>query len=174
MPLIDPGQKAPAFTLKDQRGDSRRLSEFRGRALVMYFYPEDDTPLCTEEACQFRDAHAEIRRLGAEVIGISPDSPESHASFATKYSLPFTLLADARSKDGTPKVCDLYGVWREKNMYGNKIIGMVRTTYLIDAAGLVAQRWDGVKTPTHGAQVLRALNALASGAPQTKKSKPKR
>lgn len=174
MPLIDPGQKAPAFTLKDQRGVSRRLSEFRGRALVMYFYPEDDTPLCTTEACQFRDAHAEIRRLGAEVIGISPDSPESHASFAAKYSLPFALLADTRAKDGTPKVCGLYGVWREKNMYGKKIIGMVRTTYLIDAAGLVAHRWDGVKTPTHGAQVLRALDALATGAAKTRKPRPRR
>ncbi len=173
MPLIEPGQRAPAFTLNDQRGNARKLADFRGRALVMYFYPEDDTPLCTTEACQFRDAHAEIRSLGAEVVGISPDSSESHSAFAAKFSLPFTLLADVRATNGAPRVCDLYGVWREKNMYGKKVIGMVRTTYLIDGAGVVVRRWDGVKTPTHGAQVMRELESLAAGTRAANRQRPR-
>ncbi|MBX3361047.1 MAG: peroxiredoxin [Phycisphaeraceae bacterium] len=165
MPLIEPGQKAPAFSLRDQHGVVRRLSEFRGTLLVIYFYPEDDTPLCTTEACQFRDRHAEIRSLGAEVVGISPDSPGSHLAFASKHGLPFVLLADRIGSDGVPQTCGKYGVWREKNMYGKRVLGMVRTTYLIDEDGVIVRRWDSVKTPTHGDQVLAELRARRSETP---------
>lgn len=161
MPLIETGQPAPPFTLMDAAGKRRALADFRGRILVLYFYPEDDTPLCTTQACQFRDRHADLRALGAEVIGISPDTLASHGAFAAKYGLPFTLLGDERDPQGVPKVCELYGVWREKNMYGKRVIGMVRTTYLIDPNGVVAKRWDAVKTPTHGDRVLEAVETLA-------------
>lgn len=163
MPLIEPGQKAPSFTLRDQHGVVRKLSEFRETALVIYFYPEDDTPLCTTEACQFRDRHAEIRALGAEVIGISPDPPASHLAFASKHGLPFVLLADRIGPGGVPQTCEKYGVWREKNMYGRRVLGLVRTTYLLDGCGAVVKRWDSVKTPTHGDQVLAQVRALRAG-----------
>ncbi len=167
MPLIETGQPAPPFALLDANGKRRALTDFRGRALVLYFYPEDDTPLCTTEACHFRDRHAALRALDAEVVGISPDSPSSHGAFTAKYALPFTLLADERDSNGVPKVCELYGVWREKSMYGKRVVGMVRTTYLIDRHGVVVKRWDSVKTPTHGDRVLQAVEALTreSGKP---------
>ncbi|MBX3403705.1 MAG: thioredoxin-dependent thiol peroxidase [Phycisphaeraceae bacterium] len=160
MPVVEVGDRAPAFTLRDQSGAKRTLAEFRGGPVVIYFYPEDDTPLCTTQACGLSDVHAEMRKLGAGVIGISPDTVESHAAFAGKYALPFTLLADVPDAKGTPRVCAKYGVWGEKNMYGKTMIGMLRTTYLIDERGRVARRWDRVKTPGHAERVLKAVREL--------------
>lgn len=160
MPVVEAGDRAPAFTLPDQSGAKRTLAEFRGGPVVIYFYPEDDTPLCTTQACGLRDVHGEMRKLGAEVIGISPDSVESHAAFAEKFRLPFVLLADVPDAKGTPRVCARYGAWGEKNMYGKTVIGMLRTTYVIDADGRVAKRWDRVKTPGHAERVLEAVREL--------------
>lgn len=160
MPVVEIGERAPAFALRDQSGAKRSLSEFRGRPVVIYFYPEDDTPLCTQQACGLRDVHAEIRKLGAAVIGISPDTVESHAAFAKKFRLPFTLLADVPDPTGTPRVSAAYGAWGEKNMYGKTVTAMLRTTYLIDEHGRVARRWDRVKTPGHAVRVLEAVREL--------------
>ncbi len=163
MPLVEIGARAPAFTLRDQNNDQRSLAEFRGRPVVIYFYPEDDTPLCTAQACDLRDAHAGIAALGAAVLGISPDTVESHAAFAKKFGLPFALLADVPDARGTPRVSAKYGAWGEKSMYGRTVVGMLRTTYLIDAQGRVARRWDRVRTPGHAHRVLEAVKALAGG-----------
>lgn len=156
MPLIEPASRAPAFTLPDAEGVRRSLKEFLGVPVVLYFYPKDDTSGCTKEACAFRDLHPEFRRIGAAVLGVSPDPADRHAAFAAKYDLPFTLLADV-PKDGTPAVCEKYGVWQEKSMYGRRYMGVVRTTYLIDATGTVARRWDRVKVPGHAEEVVAAL-----------------
>lgn len=158
--LIPVGSPAPAFTLTDAKGKKHALSDFRGRPLVIYFYPEDDTPLCTKQACQFRDAHPDFSKLGCEVIGISPDDSAAHAAFASKYKLPFLLLVDDKLAGGEPKISTLYGAWGEKNMYGNIVRGMLRTTYLIGPDGKVARRWDRVKTPGHAAKVLAAVKEL--------------
>ncbi|MEO0515419.1 MAG: thioredoxin-dependent thiol peroxidase, partial [Planctomycetota bacterium] len=140
--LIEIGQSAPAFTLKDQHENSHKLSANKGKWVVLYFYPKDSTPGCTKEACAFRDAAADLQKAGAVVFGVSPDDIKSHAKFAEKQSLNFPLLADP---DQT--VCTKYGVWQEKSMYGKKYMGAVRTTYLIDPKGKVAHRWDKVKVP---------------------------
>ena len=121
--MIEPGQKAPAFTLKDQSGNTHRLSDYVGQPVVLYFYPKDDTPGCTKEACAFRDDFSKLTGAGAIVLGVSPDDTESHAKFATKFSLPFPLLADDEHK-----LADSYGVWAEKSMYGKKYMGAERTT----------------------------------------------
>jgi thioredoxin-dependent peroxiredoxin len=163
MPLIDPGQTVPDFTLPDQHGTPRSLSDYRGKAVALYFYPEDDTPLCTEESCQFRDFSGQFAKFNAVVIGVSPQDSASKQAFAAKFSLPFPLLADVPGSDGTPRVSAILGAWREKNMYGRRFIGMARTTYLIDAEGRVARRWDSVKTPGHGQAVLEAVKTLHSG-----------
>ncbi len=166
MPLVDEGKKAPAFTLADQNGDKHALKDYAGQPVVLYFYPKDDTSGCTKEACQFRDLRPKFKRSKAAVFGVSPDSVESHAKFAAKHDLNFTLLADppGKPKDGeskgTPKVCDKYGVWQEKSMYGRTYMGVARTTYLIDADGKVAKRWDKVKVPGHAEAVLEAINEL--------------
>ncbi len=157
------GSPAPAFTLRDSHGKRHSLSNFRNRAVVLYFYPEDDTPLCTAQACQFRDHHPDFSKLGCTVIGISPDDPHSHAAFAAKHALPFLLLADEPNATGDPKVSTLYGAWGDKNMYGNIVRSMLRTTYLIAPNGKVARRWDRVKTPGHAAKVLAAVKALHAG-----------
>jgi len=161
MPLIDPGRKAPAFTLADQHGEKHRLSDYAGRPVVLYFYPKDDTSGCTREACQFRDALPGFEKTGAAVFGISPDSVESHAKFAERHDLTFPLLADPKDAEGTPKVCDKYGVWQEKSMYGRKYMGVARTTYLIAPDGKVIRRWDKVKVPGHADAVLEALREHA-------------
>lgn len=157
------GASAPDFKLPDRRGRVHRLKDYRGRFIVLYFYPEDDTPLCTTQACQFRASHSDFEKLNAVVLGISPDDAASHAAFTAKFNLPFTLLADIKDDSGNPPVSTLYGAWGEKNMYGNLIRGMLRTTYLIDPAGVVVKRWDRVKTPRHGETVLAALRELATG-----------
>lgn len=160
MALIDVGRKAPAFTLPDQDGTKHALKDCAGKPVVVYFYPKDDTSGCTLEACQFRDQQPDFAKVKATVFGVSPDSIESHRKFVSKHDLNFTLLADAKDADGDPKVCAKYGVWQEKSMYGRKYMGVVRTTYLIDAAGKVARRWEKVKVPGHAEEVLEAIKGL--------------
>lgn len=150
--LIEIGQSAPAFTLRDQADQTHKLTDFRGRWVVLYFYPKDSTPGCTTQACGFRDADAELKKAGAVVLGVSPDDVKSHAGFAEKQSLNFPLLADTDHQ-----TCEKYGVWQEKNTFGKKYMGVVRTTYLIDPAGKIAQRWDKVKVPGHIDAVLETL-----------------
>ena len=152
---IEPPKKAPAFTLTADDGEKVRLSELSGNPVVLYFYPKDDTPGCTKEACAFRDMGAKFKKLGAVVLGVSPDDSESHAKFRDKYKLNFPLLVDRDHK-----VAEKYGAWREKNMYGKKSMGIQRSTYLIDANGKVAKLWKRVKVDGHDEQVLEALKEL--------------
>ena len=150
------GNLAPAFALEDQSGRTVKLKDFRGsKNVVLYFYPRDDTPGCTREACAFRDLKTQLKKLGATVLGVSTDDVASHVKFRDKYELNFPLLADTDHK-----VAQKYGAWREKNMYGKKSMGIQRSTYLIDAAGKVAHVWKRVKVDGHDAQVLAALPAL--------------
>lgn len=158
--MIEVGSLAPDFTLKDQTGKARTLKDYRGRAVVLYFYPEDDTPLCTTQACQFRDRFPDFSSVNAVVLGVSPQDVASKKAFADKYNLPFAMLADDKPSPDNPKVSTLYGTWGEKKTYGRTIIGMARTTYLIGPDGRVAKRWDRVKTPKHGDAVLEAVRAL--------------
>ena len=123
--MVEVGKPAPDFTLQDQLGKKVTLSKLKGSPIVLYFYPKDDTPGCTKEACAFRDAFAEYEKLGAKILGVSPDGVESHAKFVKKHELPFTLLADTEHK-----VCEAYGVWKEKNMYGKKSMGVERTSFV--------------------------------------------
>lgn len=160
MPLVEEGKKAPAFSLPDQDGAKHALKEYAGRPVVVYFYPKDDTSGCTKEACAFRDLLPKFAMSEAALFGVSPDDVSSHAKFAAKHDLNFTLLADVPNKDGIPEVCDAYGVWREKNMYGRTYMGVARTTYLIDSDGHVARRWDNVKVPGHAEAVLDAVSGL--------------
>jgi peroxiredoxin Q/BCP len=157
MPLIEPGRKAPSFALVDQNGVTHKLSEYAGRPVVLYFYPKDDTPGCTQESCDFRDALPRFKKSKAVVLGVSILDEKSKAKFAAKYDLTFPLLADADHA-----VAETYGVWQEKTRYGRTYMGIARTTYLIDAAGKVAQRWDNVKIPGHVQAVHDAVTALGS------------
>jgi len=149
MPLIDPGQKAPAFALKDQAGKTRRLSQYAGRPVVLYFYPKDDTPGCTKEACAFRDLLPKFKPGKAAVLGVSILDEASKARFAKKYDLTFPLLADEDHA-----VAGKYGVWQKKALYGRSFMGIARTTYLIGADGKVVKRWDKVKVDGHAEEVL--------------------
>lgn len=153
---IDEGKKAPAFTLTADDGTKVRLADLAGHPVVLYFYPKDDTPGCTREACAFRDQQKDLKKAGAVVLGVSPDSVESHGKFRDKYDLNFPLLADPDHK-----VAEKYGAWREKNMYGKKSMGIQRCTYLIDANGKVAKLWKRVNVDGHDQQVLDALAELA-------------
>ena len=152
---IEEGAKAPDFTLVTHEGTKLKLSSLKGQPVVLYFYPKDDTPGCTKEACGFRDVKAKLAKAGALVLGVSPDGPESHATFRTKYKLPFTLLCDPDHA-----VAEKYGAWREKNMYGKKTMGLARSTFLIDASGRVVKVFKAVKPDVHAAQVLAALAEL--------------
>lgn len=152
---IEPGSRAPDFTLPTDAGQRIKLSELRGRPVVLYFYPKDDTPGCTREACAFRDRHTELKKLGATVLGVSADDVASHGRFRDKYELNFPLLADVDRK-----VADKYGAWREKNMYGKKSMGIQRSTYLIDAEGKVARVWKKVSVDGHDAEVIEAIRSL--------------
>jgi len=155
MPLIEPGSRAPSFTLPDQHGEEHRLSAHKGSPVVLFFYPKDMTSGCTKEACAFRDLSREYEKLGVVVFGISPQGVESKAKFAEKEKLNYPVLADEGSK-----VCEKYGVWVEKSMYGNTFMGVVRTTYLIRPSGAVERRWDRVKVPGHAEEVLEAAREL--------------
>jgi len=152
MALLDVGEKAPAFRTMDQDGEKISLEDFRGRKVVLYFYPKDDTPGCTKEACAFRDEFAAFRRRKVEVLGVSVDDENSHEKFARKFSLLFRLLADPDRK-----IVNAYGVWGEKSMYGRKYMGTHRVTYLIDEKGKIAAVWPKVKPQTHAAEILEAL-----------------
>jgi len=152
---IEEGKKAPAFTLAADDGNKVKLADLRGKPVVLYFYPKDDTPGCTKEACAFRDRQKELAQLGAQVFGVSPDDVASHVKFRDKYQLNFPLLADPDHK-----VAEKYGAWREKNMYGKKSMGIQRSTYLIDADGNVANVWKRVKVDGHDDQVMEALKEL--------------
>ena len=152
MPLIDPGKKAPAFSLKDQAGKTQRLSDFAGRPLILYFYPKDDTPGCTKESCAFQATLPRFKPSRTAVLGISILDQASKAKFAKKYGLEFPLLADPDHE-----VAEKYGVWQEKSLYGRKFMGIARTTYLIGPDGKVRKRWDKVKVDGHAAEVLAAL-----------------
>jgi peroxiredoxin Q/BCP len=152
---------APAVALPDRNGTKHALRDHRGRPVVLYFYPRDNTSGCTKEACAFRDLLPKFKRSKAVVFGVSPDSVESHAKFAEKHDLNFTLLADVPARKGAaPKVCAAYGVWQQKTMAGRKYMGVVRTTYLLDTEGKVARRWDKVKVDGHAEEVLAAVSAL--------------
>jgi peroxiredoxin Q/BCP len=153
MALIDPGKKAPAFSLNDQHGKTHRLADYAGRPVVLYFYPKDDTPGCTKEACAFRDNLPKFKTSKAVVLGVSILDEASKARFATKYDLTFPLLADPDHA-----VAAKSGVWPKKSLYGRSGLGLVRTTYLIGEDGKVAKRWDNVKVDGHAEAVLAAVN----------------
>ncbi|MGE3177778.1 MAG: thioredoxin-dependent thiol peroxidase [Vicinamibacterales bacterium] len=155
MPLIEPGKKAPAFALKDQDGQTHRLSDYAGRPVVLYFYPKDDTPGCTKEACAFRDLLPRFKKGRAAVFGVSILDEASKAKFAGKYDLNFPLLADPDHE-----VAEKYGVWQKRSLYGRSFMGIARTTYLIDAEGRIARRWDNVKVDGHAEAVLDAAGTL--------------
>ena len=149
---LEVGTKAPAFTLASDSGMKLGLSHFKGKPVVLYFYPKDDTPGCTKEACAFRDASKQLKELGAVVLGVSPDDEESHAKFRDKFQLNFPLLADPDHS-----LAEAYGAWREKNMYGKKSMGVQRSTYLIARDGTIAKVWKKVSVDGHDAAVLKAL-----------------
>jgi len=155
MATVEVGQKAPPFSLPDQDGKPVKLSDFKGKAVVLYFYPKDDTPGCTKEACSFRDEHSALKKGGAVVLGVSPDDSRSHARFAGKFQLPFPLLADTDHA-----VAEAYGAWGEKILYGRSFMGIVRSTFLIGRDGKVARVWPKVKVDGHVAEVREALAAL--------------
>ena len=148
------GDQAPDFTLQTDGGGEVTLSALRGRKVILYFYPKDDTSGCTQQACGFRDAQPDFAGAAAEVIGISPDSVGSHDKFKAKHGLPFRLAADPDHK-----VAEAYGVWAEKSMYGRKYMGIERSTFLIDEQGKVTQVWRKVKVPGHVDAVLKAAKA---------------
>ena len=152
MPLIDPGKKAPAFTLKDQTGKSHSLADYAGQSVILYFYPKDDTPGCTTESCAFQANLPKFKSGKAAVLGVSILDEASKAKFADKYGLTFPLLADADHE-----VAEKYGVWQEKSNYGRTYMGIARTTYLIGPDGKVVKRWDKVKVDGHAEEVLGAI-----------------
>jgi len=155
--MVEDGKKAPDFELQDADEKSTRLSDLKGRPVVLYFYPKDDTSGCTAEAKDFTCLIDNFRRAGADVIGVSPDSAQSHRKFRDKYGLGVRLLADEARK-----AAQAYGVWVEKSMYGRKYMGIERSTFLIDEAGKVARSWRNVRVPGHAEEVLKAVKALKS------------
>ena len=152
--MVEEGQPAPDFELMSDSGEHVRLSDLRGRPVVLYFYPKDDTPGCTTQACGLRDSYDELVERGAVVLGVSPDSEASHVKFKEKYGLPFTLLADTEHR-----VAEQYGTWVEKRNYGKTYMGIERSTFVIDADGRVARVMRRVKPDTHAEKVLEALPA---------------
>jgi len=152
--VIEEGKPAPDFELQSDTGETVALKDLRGKPVVLYFYPKDDTPGCTAQACGIRDAYGEFERAGAVVLGVSPDNERSHVKFKEKYALPFTLLADTDHA-----VAEQYGVWREKKYMGKSYMGVVRSTFVIDAGGTVKKVMHNVKPVTHADDVLAALGA---------------
>ena len=151
--MIEEGKPAPDFELETDDGATVKLSDLRGKPVVLYFYPKDDTPGCTTEACEFRDAYDVFRDRGIEVLGVSPDDAASHEKFKTKYDLPFTLLADPDHA-----VAEKYGVWGERNFAGKKYMGINRSTFIIDRDGNVAHAMMGIKPAGHAARVLESMS----------------
>jgi len=162
---LEEGQKAPDFRLPADDGETISLKKFRGQTVVVYFYPRDDTPGCTREACAFRDRSDELKKLGVTVLGVSTDDVKSHVKFRDKYSLNFPLLADTEHQ-----AAEAFGAWQEKNMYGKKSWGVVRSTFVIDAAGTIRKVWRKVNVDGHDEAVIAAVKELAgdgaSAAPQ--------
>ena len=153
-PVVDKGHPAPDFSLPAQDGSQISLKDFRGRKVVLYFYPKDDTPGCTTQACDLRDSHADILAEGAVVLGVSPDSVASHQKFRNKYQLNFPLLSDEDHR-----VAQAYGVWKEKSMYGRKYWGVERSTFLLDEEGEILEAWRKVKPKGHAQKVREALTS---------------
>ncbi len=152
--LIREGQSAPLFTAQTQNGTTVSLKDFKGKSVVLYFYPRDDTPGCTKEACGFRDSWKKIQKNGAVVLGVSPDSIKSHEKFSKKFKLPFLLLVDEEKK-----IIQDYGVWGEKKFMGRRYMGVYRTTFLIGPDGKIKKIWPQVKPDEHAAEILEALRA---------------
>ena len=153
---VEEGKKAPALTLPDTDGNKVKLADFAGKNVVVFFYPKDDTPGCTKEACGFRDLYKQIEKQNAVILGVSPDGPESHQDFIDKFKLPFTLLCDPDKK-----VMERYGAWGEKMMYGKKTVGVIRSTVIVGPDGKVKKHWKRVaKAEAHPAKVLEALEAM--------------
>ncbi len=150
---LEVGQDAPLFTGVDQNGNKVSLSDFNGKKVVLYFYPEDDTPGCTAQACNLRDNYGLLKQNGFEILGVSPDNIESHQKFESKYNLPFTLLADPEHK-----IINQYGVWGEKNLYGNKFMGVLRTTFVIDENGKIVKIFKRPKTQEHAEEIIEKVN----------------
>lgn len=150
------GVPAPDFTLTDDTNTPRKLSDYRGRNVILYFYPKDDTPGCTKEACNFRDDYSAYEKAGVMILGVSPDSVASHVKFKNKFQLPFPLLADEGHK-----VCDLYGVWGPKKFMGKEYEGVLRTTFLIDENGTIVKVFENVRPAEHSAELLEALGVKA-------------
>jgi len=157
--LMNINDKAPEFTLQDENGKEISLKSLRGKVVVLYFYPRADTPGCTVEACEFRDTYKQMQKTGAVLLGISPDTPKAQKKFQEKFKLPFSLLADADKK-----IADAFGVLQEKNMYGKKVIGIVRTTFIIGPDGKIQHIFSKVKPEGHAAEVLAYLKESAKGA----------
>lgn len=155
--MLKEGSKAPEFKLNDSEGKSVSLKDFRGKDVVLYFYPKDNTSGCTQEACDFRDAYPDFQKLDIAVLGISADSEKSHSGFASKYNLPFILLSDPEKN-----VIEKYGVWKEKSMYGKKYMGIERTTFLIDKEGKVAKIFPKVKVAGHVDEIKEFYNSVKS------------
>jgi len=153
--ILKENSMAPDFSLPDETGQVRKFSEFAGKPLILYFYPKDDTPGCTTEACNFRDDYSAYEKAGVVILGVSPDSPKSHAKFKKKYHLPFSLLADEDHA-----VCESYGVWGRKKFMGKEYDGVFRTTFLIGADGMIKKVFEDVKPAGHSVEILAALAAL--------------
>ncbi|MEP6948846.1 MAG: thioredoxin-dependent thiol peroxidase [Ginsengibacter sp.] len=152
MTHLTEGEKAPDFKAKDQNGNPVSLKDFKGKKVVLYFYPEDDTPTCTVEACNLRDNYKLLEKEGLVILGVSPDDEKKHKKFEEKYKLPFTLIADPGKK-----IVDKYGVWGEKNLYGRKYMGLHRTTFLIDEKGIIQKIFRKPKSKIHSEEILKAL-----------------
>lgn len=152
MTTLNEGEKAPDFTTKDQNGNAVSLKDFRGKKVVLYFYPQDDTPTCTIEACNLRDNYSELQKAGLVVLGVSPDDKNKHKIFQEKYNLPFTLLEDPEKK-----IINKYSVWGEKNLYGRKYMGLFRTTFLIDENGKILKVFRKPKSKIHSEEILKGL-----------------
>lgn len=155
--MLKPGDKAPSFTLETDRGERVALKDFAGKPVVLYFYPKDDTPGCTVEACEFRDAWTDVQQAGAVVLGVSPDDVASHVKFRDKFQLPFPLLADPEHT-----VARAYGAWGEKSMYGRKYMGILRSTFIIGGDGRITHVFPKVSPKGHAAEVLEALAGAGS------------
>ena len=154
--MLKEGNKAPAFSAKDQNGNTISLADFKGKKVVLYFYPEDDTPTCTIQACNLRDNYSLLKREGFEVLGVSPDDEKKHKKFEQKFSLPFRLLADP-----SHKILEKYGVWGEKQMFGNHYMGVHRTTFAIDEKGIIRKIFYRPKNKAHAAEIVKSWKELS-------------